>query len=693
MYKRTCLICNEEFETENSRSNMCDKVHLKECVICGTKFEITISNRNKKKTCSQSCNAKLGFQNRAQKVNCLFCGEEFIKRTNTHRYCKPKHLAHCPMCNKEKQYPNSNIEKQDNKLIANVTCSKRCRSNKKRETSLEKYGVESPTQSKEVQDKMKATNLERYGSENVFASDYGKEKIRETNLERYGAENPMQNEEVKEKVKQTNLEKYGGVAPAQNKEVQEKMKRTTFERYGVENAYTSPEIQEKIKQTNLEKYGTEYASQSEEVKKKIAQTNLEKYGTENVYASEYGKAKIKETMLERHGVEHALQSEEIMKKLKQTSFERYGTGSPNQKHMLNINDWNNLEEYLKSLKERPDCLQLVNYFGVTLSSVRRHISRLGLQDYIDGFYKFSTPELTFKSLLEAEIPEVKYIPHDRQQIKPLEIDFYFPDHNLGVEISPMYTHCYKYSEGINYGIADKQYHYDKFKACEEAGIELITVFDWHDLEKVIELIKNKVSPAKQVLYARKCSIRYSDSITKEHREFLNKYHVLGQINNKSNKYGKSFVLELTYNDEVVGLAVYYPYSEDTVELKRLAFKDGITIVGGASKLLKHVFDYVDVKQVLTFSDNNLGTGNVYKTIGFDLVEDVKGTLQFYNYEYSWLVRDTSLWMVGADRLLLNFPGYTPVGIGPDKPGNREIVMSYGFEPMFDCGYRKWLYKR
>ena len=96
MYTRICLVCNEEFQSETHHRNICDKVHLKECVICGTEFEVVISNRDKK-TCSQSCNAKLGFQSRTQKANCLFCGEEFIKRTNTHRYCKPKHVAHCPV--------------------------------------------------------------------------------------------------------------------------------------------------------------------------------------------------------------------------------------------------------------------------------------------------------------------------------------------------------------------------------------------------------------------------------------------------------------------------------------------------------------------------------------------------------------------------------------------------------------------
>lgn len=279
--------------------------------------------------------------------------------------------------------------------------------------------------------------------------------------------------------------------------------------------------------------------------------------------------------------------------------------------------------------------------------------------------------------------------HDRQAITPLELDFYFPDNNLAVEISPTYTHQYR--EDITPGISDKEYHYSKFKACEDKSIELITVFDWEDLDKVISLIKNKLEPSSNKIYARKTDIVYVDKVNKSHKEFLGSYHVLGRINNKKD----SFVLELRYKDELVGLAVYYQTKKSNqIELKRLAFKDGYTIVGGASKLIKNVFKYKDnIDSIVTFSDNNLGTGAVYSKVGLELTEDNPYSLTFYNPQYDWAIKETSLWMQGADRLLANFPGYEPVGIGDNLPKNDEIVLSYGFVPVYDCGYRKWVYNR
>ena len=51
---------------------------------------------------------------------------------------------------------------------------------KTRQTNLEKYGVEYPFQSKEVQEKMKQTNLEKYGVENILQVKEVRDKIFQT---------------------------------------------------------------------------------------------------------------------------------------------------------------------------------------------------------------------------------------------------------------------------------------------------------------------------------------------------------------------------------------------------------------------------------------------------------------------------------------------------------------------------------
>ena len=139
---------------------------------------------------------------------------------------------------------------------------------------------------------------------------------------------------------------------------------------------------------------------------------------------------------------------------------------------------------------------------------------------------------------------------------------------------------------------------------------------------------------------------------------------------------------------------YFRKNENEIELKRLAFKDDFRVQGGASKIIKNIFKhYPSCDTIITFSDNDLGTGNVYSKIGFELIEENKGSIVWSNDKKNKYIKNLSLVKQGADRLLKNFPDYQPVGQGPDLPSNQEIVQSYGFLPVYDCGYRKWIYKR
>lgn len=67
---------------------------------------------------------------------------------------------------------------------------------KKKELSLAKYGVDNPSKSKEVSQKMIMTKLEKYG--NALGN---LEKLKETNLRKYGVENVMKNTTIQNDLK------------------------------------------------------------------------------------------------------------------------------------------------------------------------------------------------------------------------------------------------------------------------------------------------------------------------------------------------------------------------------------------------------------------------------------------------------------------------------------------------------------
>lgn len=130
---------------------------------------------------------------------------------------------------------------------------------------IEKYGVDNPSKTQEVKDKMIATNLKKYGVKFVVFDEEINNKIKATNLEKYGVDNPLKSNKIRDKVKQTNLIKYGVDNPAKNIECINKMKQTNLETYGVEFPLQNKDIYSKLIETNLEKYGVEYTMQSPEI--------------------------------------------------------------------------------------------------------------------------------------------------------------------------------------------------------------------------------------------------------------------------------------------------------------------------------------------------------------------------------------------------------------------------------------------
>ena len=202
--------------------------------------------------------------------------------------------------------------------------------NNRKQSSLNKYGVENISQLENVKNKKINTNLTNFGVKHTFQSEKIKEKIKETCLEKYGTEYASQSGEVKDKFKQTCLEKYGGVSPMCNIEIRNKSKLTCLNNYGVESPFQLQEIRDKAKQTNLEKYGVEHISQSQQFKDNFKQTSLEKYGTEHPFQCEEVKAKQKKTLIEKYGVEHNSQTQIYKDNFKQTSLEKYGTEHPAQ---------------------------------------------------------------------------------------------------------------------------------------------------------------------------------------------------------------------------------------------------------------------------------------------------------------------------------------------------------------------------
>jgi len=162
---------------------------------------------------------------------------------------------------------------------------KKCSTEKRKTTCLQKYGVEYIAQTQKNRDRM----------QNFMKSDEFKAKSKETLLKKYGVEHYNKSEEAKinmqivlnnrtdneqkiinDKIKSTIIQRYGYEYLMQSDIFRNKAKKTMILKYGVEFPMQSAEIFNKAKKTALEKYGNIYVIASEEIKKKMHNTKVSK---------------------------------------------------------------------------------------------------------------------------------------------------------------------------------------------------------------------------------------------------------------------------------------------------------------------------------------------------------------------------------------------------------------------------------
>ena len=183
--------------------------------------------------------------------------------------------------------------------------------------------------------KIKKTWLKKYGVDNPSKSDIIKNKIK-SKVCKNGIWY-VETDECKKKTKETSLKKYGVDSYSKLNEYHEKVKKTSIERYGFDSYNKTEKSKNETKSSNLEKYGVEWYLSTDEFKEKSKQTNLKKRGvTSHTKTDEY-KTKMKKYYLENYGVEYYTQTNEFKTAMMNTMIEKYGEIWINYAPKYNIN--------------------------------------------------------------------------------------------------------------------------------------------------------------------------------------------------------------------------------------------------------------------------------------------------------------------------------------------------------------------
>lgn len=156
--------------------------------------------------------------------------------------------------------------------------------------------------------------------------------------------------------------------------------------------------------------------------------------------------------------------------------------------------------------------------------------------------------------------------------------------------------------------------HEKSTSNQESALSISLDFLVLYPEKVEGLICSKLG-LNQSIFARKCSIQ---KISKEEAaKFLTQYHLFGSTQSAFN-YG------LIYDTELIAVATFskgrkmhrLQTHERSYELIRFCCKNGISVSGGLSKLVKHFVNEKKAGDVMTYVDKQLSDGKSFLKAGF-----------------------------------------------------------------------------
>jgi hypothetical protein len=468
------------------------------------------------------------------------------------------------------------------------SCGNKCGSIKKKEISLVKYGVDSPSKLEHIKEKNRNTCKDKYGVDSYMKTDEFKKKSKNKILEIWGVEHIMQSEEIKEKIKCTNLEKYGSENVFQSEEIKEKIKCTNLEKYGYYHFSKTKEYVDKFKNTCIERYGVDHSSKFEETKAKTKQTFINRFGGFPFQSNEL-LSKIKETNLEKYGSEIAIESEIIRKKNFTIS---------NDKQYLKY-----LGNYISLFK----CEECERDFEISSSTYHSRVSNN------ISICTLCNPVSESVSIKENELYLFICKNYGGETIQSyrdeMEIDIYLPEMKLGFEFNGLYYHSDRFK--------DKNYHLKKKKFFNDRGIELIHIWedDWVFRNNIVKsIILNKINKTPKKIFARKCQVKEVED-TKLIRKFLDENHMQGFA-------PSSVKIGLFHNDEIVSVMLFdknegrKKMCDGRWNLSRFSNIINTNVVGGASKLLNFFISNYSPKSIISYADKDFSNGSLYRKLYF-----------------------------------------------------------------------------
>lgn len=433
------------------------------------------------------------------------------------------------------------------------------------------------------------------------------EDRKNTCLEKYGVDHPLKSDIIKSKTKNTNLEKYGVEYTHQNPEIFKKVKYTWENKYGVENISQLAIIKDKKVKTSLNNFGVENPMQSEKVRLKLQNTIMNLYGVDNFSKTSEYKIKVKNTLINKYGINY---NKIIQNKLLKI---RRHKNKENLYKMLNYLDLDilDIDEYLNNKsKIKFKCKVCNHIIENTWNHIQQGYNCPKCNPRVSNVSKIEKEILEYlKSIINDQIVE-----NDRSILNGKELDIFIPSKNIAIEFNGLYWHSEEHGK-------DKNYHLNKTLECERQNIRLIQIFEDEWIFKK-DIVMDRLSYiignyTNKTIYARKCIIK--EISTNEKNNFLKENHIQGKDNSSIKLgafYNDELISVMTFSSGNISKGS--KNLSNIWELNRFCTKKGIRCIGIASKLLTHFKRTYNWNEIFSYADKRWSTGKLYKKLGFEL---------------------------------------------------------------------------
>ena len=315
--------------------------------------------------------------------------------------------------------------------------------------------------------------------------------------------------------------------------------------------------------------------------------------------------------------------------------------------------------------EKKSTYVIADMIGVTPSTVGKYLQYHGID--IDYSNQTSLGEYQLSEFLDNH--DIEYRTNVKQFIdNRLEADIVIDRHKLVIEFNGLYWHSDKYKE--------RQYHRKKTLLVHEMGYSIIHVWedDWNDPIKN-KIIKNKIlhkcNKTKHREFARKCKI--IEPTNQLIRDFYNSNHIQGYV-------ASTVSYALVNRDGDIVAMISAKRIKDKWDLSR--FASSCAVIGGFSKLFKHMLSINDIKSITTYASLDYSDGNVYTKNGFELIG-----MTYPNY---WYV-DKSFKIRYSRQKFMKHKLKEKLPVFDDSLSEYENMRNNGYNRIYDCGSLKFVY--